>query len=346
MNTASTATASPSGFGPAGPQVHASIDAGPSRFPAASGSSSEPPASAGDGPPAADTTAGGAPLRRLGAEAPAKKPRSRLGMAAGLALLVAAGGGGGWYLQQQQQVTAPTSPASAASAPVVNPAIGKTVVATIDGKPVLEAELASLLAGGADRAVAIDRYINKVLASEAARQRYADDARTLVTAAEREILANLYLQRRNQELTQAVTDAQIAEYYKANVRDEDYAAFKLRYYLTRDQADAANVRTLIDKNDKAALAKLAPLGNTSDGFLPFQGIPYGLGQVVRRAKTGEVIGPVLVRDGLLVLVLDDVRAGKKPEQDAVKNEIRALLADRQLSEELLGLRKKAQIQLN
>lgn len=228
----------------------------------------------------------------------------------------------------------------------MNLALAKTVVATIDGKTVMEAELASLLATGADRAVAIDRYINKVLAAEAARSRYAEDARALSTAAEREVLANLYLQRRNQEILQSVTEEQVAEYYKANVRDEDYASFKLRYYLSRDQADAVNFRSLLDKADKGAQARLAPLGNTGDGFLPFQGIPYGLGQVVRRAKPGEVIGPVTVRDGLLVLVLDEVRSGKKPEIGAVKNEIRALLADRQLTEELLGLRKKANIQLN
>jgi parvulin-like peptidyl-prolyl isomerase len=262
-------------------------------------------------------------------------------------LVLAAVGGAAWWVMQRGGIGGLVKPPQvSASAAAMNLALAKTVVATIDGKTVMEAELASLLATGADRAVAIDRYINKVLAAEAARSRYAEDARALSTAAEREVLANLYLQRRNQEILQSVTEEQVAEYYKANVRDEDYASFRLRYYLSRDQADAVNFRSLLDKADKGAQARLAPLGNTGDGFLPFQGIPYGLGQVVRRAKPGEVIGPVTVRDGLLVLVLDEVRSGKKPEIGAVKNEIRALLADRQLTEELLGLRKKANIQLN
>jgi hypothetical protein len=287
------------------------------------------------------------PMRKLGADAAARKPRRlRLTMIAlAVAALAAAGAAAAWYLQRPAMPAMP-APAAGASSPAGAAERSKAVAATIDGKPVMEVELAGLINSGADRAVALDRYINKVLAAEAARGRYADDARTAVMAAEREILANLYLQRRNQELLQAITDPQVADFYKANVRDEDYAAFKLRYYLTRDQADAVNVKGLLDKADKGAQAKLAPLGNAADGYLPFQGLPYGLGQVVRNAKVGDVIGPVMVRDGLLVLSLDEVRKGSKPELDKVKTEIRTLLADRQLSEELLALRKKAQIQLN
>lgn len=285
---------------------------------------------------------------RLPPAAEPSKPRRRAALRVALAavVLTAVGGAGAWFVWGPGAGQRATEPGAAASGAAAGFALAKNVVATIDGRAVLEAELSSMLATGVDRAVAIDRYINKVLAAEAARARYADDARALSTAAEREVLANLYIQRRNQELLQAVTDEQVADYYKANVRDEDYAAYKLRYYLTRDQADAANVRSLLDKGDRAAAARLSALGNTADGFLPFQGIPYGLGQVVRRAKPGETIGPVTVRDGLLVLVLDEVRTGKKPELPAVQAEIRALLADRQLTEELLGLRKKASIQLN
>jgi hypothetical protein len=290
------------------------------------------------------------PMRKLGAGASDAKPRRFRPTArhAVILLVLAAGAAGAWYLTRKPGAGVP-APSSAASGPEAVAAAlerAKAVAATIDGKPVMEVELAGLINSGADRAVALDRYINKVLAADAARSRYADDSRTAVMAAEREILANLYLQRRNQELLQAVTDTQVADYYKANVRDEDYAAFKLRYYLSRDQADAVNVKALLDKADKGAQAKLAPLGNTQDGYMPFQTIPYGLGQVVRNAKAGDVIGPVMVRDGLLILSLDEMRKGSKPELDKVKNEIRALLADRQLSEELLALRKKAQIQLN
>lgn len=314
---------------------------------------STPPAQPGSDAPAARPTPrgpaqpapGAGPAQRAGARAAGGSRRVKPAVIT--VLVLAALGGAAWWGMQRGGIGALVKPAEpSASAAAMNLALAKTVVATIDGKTVMEAELASLLATGADRAVAIDRYINKVLAAEAARSRYAEDARALSTAAEREVLANLYLQRRNQEILQSVTEEQVAEYYKANVRDEDYASFRLRYYLTRDQADAVNFRSLLDKADKGAQSRLSPLGNTGDGFLPFQGIPYGLGQVVRRAKPGEVIGPVTVRDGLLVLVLDDVRSGKKPEIGAVKNEIRALLADRQLTEELLGLRKKANIQLN
>lgn len=323
-------------------------------------SDTDPPASRGRGdapPPRAEALLSAAP-----------RPHRRRWLAVGL--LVLAAGGGLWGAQRAGWLGgAPgAAPLPGAKALVGGPAASGTAaasavggltqeqrlqtVATVNGKTIVQEELAGLLANGVDRAVALDRYINKVLAADAARGRYEAESRTMLAAAEREVLANLYLQRRSQELLKAITDAQIAEYYNANVRAEDYAAFRLRYYLTRDQGDAANVRALLDKGDKAAQGRLASLsagnanGAASDGWLGFQAIPYGLGRVVSGAKTGDIIGPVLVRDGLLLLVLDERRDGKKPALEDVRNEIRSVLADRQLSEELLALRKKAQIQLN
>lgn len=312
------------------------------------------------------------------ARRPAPRRALRWGVAAAVALALAAGG---WHAHRQGWLFHPPAADSAAAADAAT--AGASVVASVDGKTIVADELGPLLNAGVDRAIALDRTINKVVAAEAARSRYADAARTALVSVEREVLAQLYLQRRSQELAQAVTDADIAAYYEANVRAEDYAGFRLRYYLTRDAADAANVRALLDRRDPAAQARLSPLapapaaaagtgngagtgtaaaggatgaansstaaatpGPGNGGFIALSSIPYGLGRVVREAKAGDVIGPVLVRDGALLLVLDEKRPGTRPALDEVKAEIRAVLADRRLGEELQALRRQARINLN
>lgn len=229
--------------------------------------------------------------------------------------------------------------AAAAASPV------DQTLAVVNGKSIVADEIAGQLASGVERAVAIDRTINKAVAADAARSVFPEQARDALRTAEREVLASLYLQRRTQELMQAIDDTQVAAYYADKVHDEDYAAYTLRYYLTRDPADAASVKALLDSGDRAAQSRLAPLSANGQRQLPPQAVPYGLGQIVRKAKAGEVVEPMLVRDGYLLLVLDERRDGRKPALAEVKNDIRAAMADRQLGDELREWRQKARIEL-
>ena len=236
-------------------------------------------------------------------------------------------------------------PADAVKAAATPSSAGEPTVAVVNGKPIVADELASLMASGVDRAVAVDRTINKAVAADAARSVFPAQAAEAVRTAEREVLANLFLQRRTQELMQGIDDAQISAYYASKVHDDDYASFSLRYYLTRDAADAHSVKTLLDSGDRAAQARLSPLMANGQRQLSPQAVPYGLGQIVRKAKPGEVLGPLLVRDGYLLLVLDERRDGKKPALADVKNEIRAVIAGQRLGDELRDWRQKARIEL-
>ena len=270
-----------------------------------------------------------------------KTSKAKIGIGAALILLVAAGAAGALQMNGglwgSGDSSAPVDPT-----PSVLPT---SIIATVNGVPVTESEVAPILAQGADRAVAVDRYINKVLAAEAGRRDYSDEARAALRAAEREVLAQLYLRRKSEDLARSVTDDKIKDYYDKNVKDEDYAQFKLRYYLSQDQADANRVRELADKGDKDALAKFTPV-KKGDEYSSTAEIPYGLGTVVKRAKSGERIGPVMVRDGLLILSVDEVKAGERPKYETVKEEIRSVLVSRQLNDLLSSARKSASITLN
>ncbi|MEY3200752.1 MAG: hypothetical protein RIR70_302 [Pseudomonadota bacterium] len=273
-----------------------------------------------------------------------KRGKLKIGIAAALVLMVAAGAVGA--LQMNGDINLLGGEGGSKPSDEQRPAVLPTaVIATVNGLPVTESEVAPIMAQGADRAVAVDRYINKVLAAEAGQREYSEEAKVAIRAAEREVLAQLYLRRKSEDLAKSFSEDKLREYYEKNVKDEDYAQFKLRYYLSQDQNDAARVRDLADKGDRDALAKFAPV-KKGDEYSSVAEIPYGLGQVVKRAKTGEKVGPVMVRDGLLILIIDDVKKGERPKYETVKEEIRSVLVSRQLNDILTSARKSASITLN
>jgi hypothetical protein len=242
------------------------------------------------------------------------------------------------------------TPAAAKASPAATAALSADerlrVLAEVNGNAITAEEVAPALVNGLDRAVAVDRYVTRLLASEAALEEYPSEAKAARAAAEREVLANLYLRRKSEELVMAVTQADIDKFYKEQVRDEDYASYKLNYYLTQDDLDATAMERNIATNDAEAKGKFVPVNREGDGFIPLASTPYGLGALVARAKVGDYLRAVRVRDGFLILHVEQVRAGKKPAQTKELNDqIRNLIAQDLLNKELLARREKAQVKL-
>ena len=95
-------------------------------------------------------------------------------------------------------------------------------VASINGMKITEMELGGMLQSGVDRAIVIDRYINKVVAAERGREMYVEEAKAALRAAEREVLSTLYTTKRMDELRKAVSDDDVKAYYDANVLDQNF----------------------------------------------------------------------------------------------------------------------------
>ena len=279
-------------------------------------------------------------------------PKRRSALLPILAVVVALLGGGGWWLYSQGKLPGfgAAKPAAGAAAPAAAIAASANdrlrVLAEVNGKTITAEEVAPALVNGLDRAVAVDRYVTRLLASEAALDEYPDEAKAARAAAEREVLANLYLRRKSEELVMSVTQADIDKFYKEQVRDEDYAAYKLNYYLTQDDLDATAMERNIAADDAAAKARFVPVNREGDGFIPLASTPYGLGALVARAKPGDYLRAVRVRDGFLILHVEQVRAGKKPPQTKdLNDQIRNLIAQDLLNKELLERRERAQVKL-
>eukprot|EP01030_Chromulinospumella_sphaerica_P007729 gene7729-7558_t len=169
----------------------------------------------------------------------------------------------------------------------------------INGMKITEMELGGMLQSGVDRAIVIDRYINKVVAAERGREMYVEEAKAALRAAEREVLSTLYTTKRMDELRKAVSDDDVKAYYDANVLDQNFQQWKVSYYLSNDQNDVQQTLDKLKKGDKDALDQLKPLVEQGDGYAVAQAMPYNLGRVVSKMKKGEFSEVLRLRNGLL-----------------------------------------------
>ncbi|HEX4879498.1 MAG TPA: peptidylprolyl isomerase [Limnobacter sp.] len=219
------------------------------------------------------------------------------------------------------------------------------VVAKVNGKAVTEGEIVGVVQAGVDRAIVIDRYINKVLAAEMGRERYSKEADAVIRAAEREVLSTLFTTRRMEELRKAVSEEDIKAFYDKNVLDENFKLWKVSYYLSTDANDIQTTLNAMKEGDSKALGQLRPLIDVGDGFAATNVLPYNLGRVVSKMKKGEFSGVLQLRNGLLVLRIDDMKQIDKPKLEAVRNEIIENIALQKFNEELEQARKQAKVEL-
>lgn len=218
-------------------------------------------------------------------------------------------------------------------------------VASINGMKITEMELGGMLQSGVDRAIVIDRYINKVVAAERGREMYVEEAKAALRAAEREVLSTLYTTKRMDELRKAVSDDDVKAYYDANVLDQNFQQWKVSYYLSNDQNDVQQTLDKLKKGDKDALDQLKPLVEQGDGYAVAQAMPYNLGRVVSKMKKGEFSEVLRLRNGLLVLKIEDSKQLKKPTLEELKQDIVQALALEKFNAELEQARRQSKVEL-
>lgn len=218
-------------------------------------------------------------------------------------------------------------------------------VASINGMKITEMELGGMLQSGVDRAIVIDRYINKVVAAERGREMYVEEAKAALRAAEREVLSTLYTTKRMEELRKAVSDDDVKAYYDANVLDQNFQQWKVSYYLSNDQNDVQQTLDKLKKGDKDALDQLKPLVEQGDGYAVAQAMPYNLGRVVSKMKKGEFSEVLRLRNGLLVLKIEDSKQLRKPTLEELKQDIVQALALEKFNAELEQARRQAKVEL-
>lgn len=256
---------------------------------------------------------------------------------AGTGLLVVAGAA--YYFSSH--LTIPDAKAGTKPSPTGN------VIAVVNERPVYEFEIVPLVQNGVDRSIALDRRITQSVIASAAEKEYSKDAKIALDAARNDILAQIYATKRTEAIRASVTDKDISAFYDKNVTAEDARRLKVRSYVTADAREAqAMYETLVkDQPSKEVLSKLQYMKTDGDHYASVAEIPYGLGQTLKKMKAGEALQPVVVREGVLLVYLEDVKEVPKPELDKVKEEIRNILITQKMSEDIQKLRREARIEL-
>jgi hypothetical protein len=223
-------------------------------------------------------------------------------------------------------------------------------LATVNGRIVSESTLLPLLQNGLDRTNALDRRITVEVVAQTAEKNFPSEARAALDAARGDLLFQLYAAKRTAALRAAVTERDIADVYETKITAEDSRQLKVRTFVTSDAKDAQTAYESVasrrnSPEGKEAIGKFAYLKKDGDHFVATAEIPYNLGQMMKKLKAGDVLPPTVIREGVLVAYIEEVKDVPKPSLEKVKEDIRTYLVNDRLSKEIQALRKEAKIEL-
>lgn len=221
-------------------------------------------------------------------------------------------------------------------------ASGALFVAQVNDDRITDADIAAAMNSGTDKAVAVDRAINKALAAQLAKQSYAKDAEAALAAVQRDVLSQLYIAKRSAALRESVTAADVQSYYDKNIDARAFAEYKISAYVTQDPKEAEQVASVVAAGGAASVSsKFQPIAEGKS--LKAGELPYGLGQVAAQLKPGEYSRPLALRNGIYMLRLDESKPGAKPDLAKVSDEIKDILVAERLNNELTKTRAVASI---
>jgi peptidyl-prolyl cis-trans isomerase C len=237
------------------------------------------------------------------------------------------------------------------------------VVATIDGKPITEGDLAvaeSEIGGdmgtmpAAQKRISLLEFLidNQLFAeaSEAEKLDQGADFQTRLNYLRRRALREIYFDK---VIKTAVSEAEARKIYDEQVKllkpEEEVSA---RHILVDTEAEAKSLKDQIDKGaDFAQLAKEKSKdpGSKDDGgnlgyFGHGQMVPQ-FEEVVFKLQKGQVSDPVKTQFGWHLVKLEDRRTKSPPAFDIVKDRIMQSLLLKKAQETAVALRAKSKIEI-
>jgi peptidyl-prolyl cis-trans isomerase C len=237
------------------------------------------------------------------------------------------------------------------------------VVATIDGKPITEGDLAvaeseigsdmGTMPAQQKRTSLLEFLIDNQLFAEAAENEklaQGPDFQTRLNYLRRRALRELYFEK---VIKSSVSDADARKVYDEQVKllkpEEEVSA---RHILVDTQEEAKALKEKIDKGaDFAQLAKenSKDPGSKDDGgnlgyFGHGQMVPQ-FEEVVFKLKKGEVSDPVKTQFGWHLVKLEDRRVKQPPAFDIVKDRIIQSMLLKKAQQTAVALRAKAKIEV-
>ncbi|MFA5957250.1 peptidylprolyl isomerase [Hyphomicrobium sp.] len=237
------------------------------------------------------------------------------------------------------------------------------VIATIDGKPITEGDLAvaeseigqdmGTMPAAQKRTSLLEFLIDNQLFAEAAEKEKLNEGATFETRLnylKRRALRELYFEK---VIKASVSDAEARKIYDDQVKllkpEEEVSA---RHILVETEAQAKDLKEKLDKGaDFAQLAKefsKDPGSKDDGGNLGF----FGHGQmvpqfeeVVFKLKKGEISAPLKTQFGWHIVQLEDRRVKGAPAFELVKDRIMQSLLLRKAQQTAVSLRSNSKIDI-
>lgn len=245
------------------------------------------------------------------------------------------------------------------------PQPGDRAVASVNGEMIWasdvkrEAVAEGLIAPGDPLDVTSDRFRQvldevidtKVLAGEAIARRLDKDplAQRRIAAARERALENLMVDSVvGKAVNRQAENALYQDFLKNRTPSE---VIHLRQIVTASEPDAEAVKkqlvggaafealALARSLDSATRFKGGDLGETTTDTLP-----PPLGEAVKGAKVGQIVGPVKIDAGWAILKVDDRHPEPPPSLDAVRPQLIRFITYDQIKDLVLTLRSRAKIQ--
>lgn len=251
-------------------------------------------------------------------------------------------------------------PLAAPASPIGDPGKAR-VVATVNGKDISEWTLKRYAqqrglppeaVNGPQRDMLIEELINRELIYQNAVEIGVDKTPAIQAEIEHQrvnIVAGAMLNRSSDRF--AVDDAEMKKEYESRLDELKGKEYKARHILVGSEHEAKAIIKELDKGaDFAKLAKehstgpSAMQGGELGWFRPEQ-MMSGFGEAVKKMKVGSYSKePVKTDFGWHVILLEDERDVAPPPYDSIKEQIRAGLQNRLMSNYIADLRKNAKIE--
>jgi peptidyl-prolyl cis-trans isomerase C len=261
------------------------------------------------------------------------------------------------------QDTQPATPATGNGTTDTKPIDPKTVVAKINGQditrqdvidsaeslpPQLKANIDQLFPQLTDRLIGL-----KLLADQGRSEKLQDDpeVKTIMARLEDEAIRQVLITRL---LKEKVTDDAIKARYEQNLKDHPpQDEVKAAHILVKTEAEATKIIAQLKKGgDFAKIAKEKSIDKGSAvnggelGFFTQDAMVKEFGDAAFAMKSGEISQkPVQSQFGWHIIKVEDRRKQTPPSLDAEKDQIRQLLSEEAVQQQVTELRAKAKVEV-
>jgi len=240
--------------------------------------------------------------------------------------------------------------------------IDKTVVAKVNGKPVIAQELIMTAEQNKidyatlntqQKKMLLNGLVNRILVANEAKNAKLDkdpEIELRLNALVDSVLAATMLE--NKTAQTEVSDEEIKKYYDEKIKSDIQKQYKARHILVKEEATAQDIlKSVRDGKNFSSLAmeKSIDKGSAIKGgdlgwFNPATMVPE-FANAVKKATKGEVTAPVKSQFGWHLIIVDDSKTIDPPSLKDSSEKIKQLLVKEKISRYLESLKKEYKIEV-